>query len=171
MAPPIAHCPFAVSLPLPISGSSGMACLAMAAATTERHSHHVTICNMTQLKSPAERNPDLTGLVPYSLLAHLARHLGTAMTSTTGGTRKSPEQGRPRKAAIGVGSQKCCRAGGQTRMAQVTSRLCLNNALSNPTRLAQEGWGLGERRYHRSFDWSAHRTSNNRHTATRMTET
>lgn len=59
------------------------------------------------------------------------------------GTRKSPEQGRARKAAIGVGSHKCYRAGGQTRMAQVTSRLCLNHALSNPTRLAQEGWGLG----------------------------
>jgi hypothetical protein len=29
----------------------GMACLAMAAATTERHSHHVTICNMTQLSA------------------------------------------------------------------------------------------------------------------------
>ncbi len=143
----------------------------MVAATTERHSHHVTICNMTQLKAPAERNPDLTGLVPYSLLAHLCPAPWHSDDLDDWGTRKSPEQGRPRKAAIGVGSQKCYRAGGQTRMAQVTSRLCLNNALSNPTRLAQEGWGFGERRYHRSFDWSAHRTSNNRHTATRMTET
>ncbi|PMD13650.1 hypothetical protein NA56DRAFT_711842 [Hyaloscypha hepaticicola] len=78
------------------------------------------------------------------------------------GTRKSPEQGRAHKAAIGVGSQKCYRAGGQTRMAQVTTRLCLSNAWSNPARLAQKRQGFGERRYDGSFDWSAHRTSNNR---------
>jgi hypothetical protein len=35
------------------------------------------------------------------------------MTSMTGTPAKSPEQGRARKAAIGVGSQKCYRAGGQ----------------------------------------------------------
>ncbi len=54
------------------------------------------------------------------------------MTSMTG-TLKTPELGGTSKAAIGVGSQKCYRAGGRARMAQVTAWLCLSNALSNPT--------------------------------------
>jgi hypothetical protein len=40
---------------------------------------------------------------------------------------------------------KGSRAGGRTRMAQVTSWLCLERALQNPTRLAQPGPVLGRR--------------------------
>ena len=165
------HRHHSASLPLPISGFLWHV-LQWRPPRLMPHSHHVTICNMTQIKSPAERNPDLTRLVPYSRT--LALHLNTAMTSMTGAPAKSPEQGRARKAAIGVGSQKCYRAGGQTRMAQVTTRLCLSNALVKSHETGSEAsgfWGNVVTTALLTGRCIGLPTIGNKHTWTRMTET